>query len=55
MSKSREKQLRYLLYLQEEIIKEAKKKSKEYRNELNQLEGGKQKTYKRRKNGNRKY
>ena len=37
--KDREKEIKYLLYLKEQIIKEAKKESKELRRELNQIQG----------------
>ena len=37
MSTKREKEIKYLLYLKEQIIKEAKKESKQLRLELNQI------------------
>ena len=37
MSTKREKEIKYLLYLKGQIIKEAKKESKQLRLELNQI------------------
>lgn len=49
MSKSREKEIRQLMYLKSEIIKEQKKELKQLRNELERLESekSKQKTKRR--------
>lgn len=43
MSTKREKEIKYLLYLKEQIIKEAKKESKQLRLELNQINANKKK------------
>lgn len=37
--KDREKEIKYLLYLEKEIIKESRKRSKELREELNEING----------------
>lgn len=39
MSKDREKEIKYLLYLKQEIIKSTRKEVKELRQELNQING----------------
>lgn len=41
MSTKREKEIKYLLYLKEQTIKEAKKESKQLRLELNQINANK--------------
>lgn len=41
MSKDREKEIKYLLYLKQEIIKSTRKEVKELRDELNQINGEK--------------
>lgn len=45
----REKELKRLIYLRNEIIKEAKKELKQYRNELNSLGNNKAKKMVRKK------
>ena len=45
--KSKEKEIKYLIYLKNELIKQEKKELKQLRNELNQL--NKQKTLSRKK------
>lgn len=47
--KDREKEIRYLMYLKAELIKETKKELKELRNELESLNN--QKTYSRKRGG----
>ena len=42
MKKDREKEIRYLMYIKSEIIKENKKEIKELRNELNSINKQKQ-------------
>lgn len=42
MKKDREKEIRYLMYIKSEIIKEKKKEIKELRNELNGINKQKQ-------------
>lgn len=37
--KDREKEIKYLMYLKNELIKQTKKEVKELRNELNQING----------------
>lgn len=39
MSSRREKELKYLLYLKNELIKDTKKEIKQLRSELNQIQG----------------
>lgn len=41
MSKEREKEIKYLLYLKEQLIRQTKKESKALREELNQIQGQK--------------
>lgn len=42
MKKDREKEIKYLMYIKSEIIKEKKKEIKELRNELNSINKQKQ-------------
>lgn len=51
MSKDREKEIKYLLYLKQEIIKSTRKEVKELRDELNQINGYKKLERKKNKNG----
>lgn len=37
--KDREKEIKYLMYIKNELIKQTKKEVKELRNELNQING----------------
>lgn len=49
MGKDREKEIRYLMYLKNEIIKNEKKEIKKLREELNMINAEKQKTKVKRK------
>lgn len=47
MPKSREKEIKYLMYLKNEIIKQEKKQLKQLRQELIQIQNNKQKKKRR--------
>lgn len=47
MSSKRERELKQLIYLRNELIKETKKELKQYRQELNEIQGNGQKVKKR--------
>ena len=47
MSSKRERELKQLIYLKNELIKETKKELKQYRQELNKIQGNGQKVKKR--------